>query len=200
MYLDAVLSGYRMVEVPQNNVLRAALATKSDAELVNELRRIKPGQHNSTDILNRERTVRAIEIASKEHEYVMPVEPLPCLRKIVIGIHWEREALRRRITDRLRARLDSGMIEEVHRLHSSGLNWERLDYYGLEYRYVGAYLSGKLNLNDMFQKLNSAIHGFAKRQENWFRRMEKRGIVINWIDGDGDQLLAVQKIIQKISA
>jgi tRNA dimethylallyltransferase len=197
MYLDAVLRNYHMVEVPCNNYLRAELATKDDVELADELRRIKPDQHNSTDLLNRERTVRAIEIARGELDTRSGREQRSGMQNVVIGIYWEREALRRRITDRLKERLDTGMIEEIQHLHASGVAWEQLDYYGLEYRYVGAYLRGDINKNDMFQKLNSAIHDFAKRQGNWFRRMERHGVVINWIEGNGDQPAQAREIIQK---
>ena len=196
MYLDAALRGYRMVEVPRDDSLRAELAAKTNVELVEELCRLKPDQHNSTDLLDRERTVRAIEIARTEAINCLSSEPFPPLQKAVIGIRWEREALRRRITDRLRGRLDNGMIEEVQRLHDGGIAWERLDYYGLEYRYVGAYLRGDLDRNDMFQRLNSAIHNFAKRQGNWFQRMERHGIAINWIEGAGDQLAQARDIIR----
>ena len=195
MYLDAVLRGYRMVEVSRNDALRDVLAKKADAELVDELRRLKPDLHNSTDLLDRERTVRAIEIARGEVEQCTVSEPLPRLRSTVIGIRWERDALRRRITERLRERLDNGLIEEVERLHEGGIAWERLDYYGLEYRYVGGYLRGDMDKNDMFQRLNAAIHTFAKRQGNWFRRMERHGVTINWIDGDGNQSAQAMKII-----
>jgi tRNA dimethylallyltransferase len=197
MYLDAALRGYRMVEVPYNAALRADLATLTDAELIEELWRLKPDQHNRTDLLDRERTVRAIEIASGESNGCPVCDPLPPLRNVVIGIHWDREALRRRITARLRERLDNGMIEEVEHLHASGIAWERLDYYGLEYRYVGTYLRGDMNRNDMFQRLNSAIHDFAKRQGNWFRRMERHGVVINWIEGCGDQPAQAREIIRR---
>lgn len=195
MYLDAALRGYHMVEVPHNTALRAELAMRTDAELIEELWRLKPDQHNRTDLLDRERTVRAIEIARGEVECCSDCEPLPRMQTVVIGIHWEREAIRRRITERLRERLDNGMIEEVQRLHAGGIPWERLDYYGLEYRYVGAYLRGDMNRNDMFQRLNSAIHDFAKRQGNWFRRMERHGVEINWIEGGGDQSAQAWEII-----
>lgn len=196
MYLDAALRGYRMVEVPRNDALRYELATKSDDELIEELRRLKPEQHNSTDLIERERTVRAIEIAMGEIESPATCEPLPQMESTVIGIHWEREALRQRITARLRERLDCGMIEEVEQLHASGIAWERLDYYGLEYRFVGAHLRGDMSRNDMFQRLNSAIHNFAKRQGNWFRRMERHGVVVHWIDGDGDLLTQAREILK----
>jgi tRNA dimethylallyltransferase len=195
MYLDAVLRGYRMVEVPCNDLLRMELADKSDEELKEELCRLRPDQHNNTDLLDRERTVRAIEIAVGDMQD-RSVEPFPEVKSVVIGIHWEREGLRKRITARLRQRLENGMIEEVERLHSSGIAWQRLDYYGLEYRYVGAYLRGDLSRNDMFQKLNSAIHNFAKRQGNWFRRMESHGVKINWIEGNGDQPAQARAILK----
>lgn len=197
MYLDAALRGYKMVEVPHDDTLRAELEAKSDSELVDELRRLKPDQHNSTDLLNRERTVRAIEIARGEIKVSTNCLTIPPIHSLVIGIHWERELLRQRITGRLKERLDNGMIEEVELLHASGIAWERLDYYGLEYRYVGVYLRGEMQKNDMFQKLNSAIHNFAKRQMNWFRRMERHGISINWIEGGGDLRAQVREILEK---
>ena len=197
MYLDAALRGYQMIEVPHDDSLRSELASKSGAELVEKLLRIKPALHNSTDLLNRERTVRAIEIAREEIARGPAIAMQPRLQSVVIGIHWERETLRQRITNRLRERLENGLIEEVEHLHASGVEWERLDYYGLEYRYVGSFLRGDMNRNDLFQRLNSAIHNFAKRQGNWFRRMERHGVAINWIEGSGNQLVQARKIIQK---
>jgi tRNA dimethylallyltransferase len=188
LYLDAVLRGYRMFEVPEDAALRSEMENKSDDQLADELRELKPGQHNTSDLLERSRTIRAIEIARYEREHAGTLEPSPDIRSLTIGIRWERGELRSRITERLRQRLEIGMIEEVQRLHDGGVTWERLDYYGLEYRYIGAYLQGKLNRNDMFQKLNSAIHDLAKRQENWFRKMEKNGVTINWVNGAGDPL------------
>jgi tRNA dimethylallyltransferase len=195
LYLDAVLRAYRMVEVPENPLLRAGLEGRSEEELAAMLRELKPEQHNTSDLLERSRTVRAIEIARFEQEYSDRQEPLPEIRPLTIGIRWERNELRRRITERLRVRLENGLIEEVQRLHEGGVDWERLDYYGLEYRYIGAFLQGKLNRNDMFQRLNSAIHDFAKRQENWFKKMEKNGVFINWVDGAGDPLAQGREII-----
>ena len=197
MYLDAVLRGYRMVEVPENAELRCLVATFSDNELAEKLRALRPELHNNTDLLDRQRTIRAIEIELYQKAHPEKVEPLPDIKPLVIGIHWERSVLRQRITERLRERLDNGMIEEVQQLHDSGIPWSRLDYYGLEYRFVGAHLRGKLNRNDLFQKLNSAIHDFAKRQGNWFRRMEKHGIVINWVDGTKNLLAEAMEVIEK---
>ncbi|MCE1225189.1 MAG: tRNA (adenosine(37)-N6)-dimethylallyltransferase MiaA [Geobacteraceae bacterium] len=195
LYLDAALRGYRMVEVPENHQLRAELADKSDAELIEMLVKLLPDQHNRTDQTDRARTIRAIEIASYQPDNQAEQEPFPAISPLVLGIRWERTELRRRITQRLRQRLEAGMLDEIQKLHDGGVTWERLDYYGLEYRYGGMFLRGELNRNDLFQKLNAAIHDFAKRQETWFRRMEKNGVVIHWLDGAGDPLAESQQII-----
>lgn len=195
LYLDAVLRGYRMVQVPEDPALRRELEGQGSEELAAMLLALRPGQHNNTDLLDRARTIRAIEIARYEALHAGEDEPFPLIRPLVIGIRWERAELRRRITERLRQRLDGGMIEEVQRLHQEGIQWERLDYYGLEYRFVGAFLRGELSANDLFQKLNSAIHDFAKRQETWFRRMEKHGVTIHWVNGAGDPLTEAREIL-----
>ena len=197
LYLDAVLRGYRMREVPENRPLRAELDQKTPDELAAILRELRPKQHNTSDLLERGRTIRAIEIARFERDQPATDDGWPELRPLIIGIRWERSELRRRITERLRLRLENGMIEEVQRLHAGGVPWERLDYYGLEYRYIGAFLQGSLSRNDMFQRLNSAIHDFAKRQENWFRKMERNGVVINWVEGAGDPQEGSREIIRR---
>ena len=183
MYLDAALRGYRMAEVPEDTLLRAEMEGVGDDVLAVMLRSIRPDQHNRTDLVDRQRIIRALEIARHDRDYEASEESFPDIRSLVIGIRWERTLLRGRITERLRQRLEIGLIEEVQQLHDSGVPWEKLDYYGLEYRFVGAFLRGDLNRNDLFQKLNSAIHAFAKRQETWFRRMERQGITIHWVDG-----------------
>jgi len=183
MYLDAVLRGYRLAEVPKDPVLRGELARFSVAELADRLRHCSTSLHNTTDLLDRDRLVRAIEIAECKDAH--GPEPLPEIKAVVFGIRWDRRELRRRITLRLQERLRQGMVEEVARLHASGVPWDTLDFYGLEYRFIARHLKGELTLNDMFQKLNSAIHDFAKRQETWFRRMERHGVAIHWLDGTG---------------
>lgn len=198
LYLDAVLRGYRMLEVPENPLLRSQLEGCNADELAAMLRELKPEQHNTSDLLERSRTIRAIEIARFERAHSGQGETLPEIRSLTLGLRWERGELRRRITERLRLRLESGMIDEVQRLHAEGVAWERLDYYGLEYRYIGAFLQDKLNRNDMFQRLNSAIHDFAKRQENWFKKMERNGVEIIWLDGAGDPLAEARAIIGKM--
>ncbi len=187
LYLDAVLQGYALAEVPENPVLRSELEGFSHEELRSRLLSLRPKQHNISDLQDRNRLTRAIEIA--EGERIAEVEiALPELRPVVFGVRWERAVLRRRITARLKERLAHGMIEEVSRLHEKGASWEALEFYGLEYRLIARHLQGHLNRNDMFQKLNSAIHQFAKRQETWFRRMERNGTIIHWVEGAGDPL------------
>jgi tRNA dimethylallyltransferase len=195
LYLDAVLRGYRMVEAPEDRKLRDGLAALSAEDLASRLLSLTPRLHNTTDLLDRERMLRAVEIA--EYERTHEPEPLPEIRPIVFGVRWERSILRRRITDRLKARLDAGLIDEVERLHREGVAYETLEFYGLEYRFVARFLKGELNRNDLFQKLNSAIHDFAKRQETWFRRMERQGIGIHWLDGAGEPLEDAMRILRE---
>lgn len=194
MYLDSVLSGYRLVEVPANQELRAELSALTLDELADRLNKIRSRHHNKTDLVERERLIRAIEIA--EYEAVNQASPFPDINSIVLGIKWEREALRRRITERLKTRLANGLIEEVERLLGGGVSFETMEFYGLEYRFLSRFIKGEINRNDMFQKLNSAIHDFAKRQDTWFRRMERNGIVINWLNGAGNPLEEAVKILK----
>ena len=194
MYLEAVLKGYRLVAVPENPSLRTELASLPLAMLAERLQQATTRLHNTTDLLHRDRLVRAIEIA--EYEESRAPEPLPEIRSLIFGVRWERETLRRRITARLKERLAGGLIEEVARLHASGISWETLEFYGLEYRFVAQYLKGELNKNDMFQKLNSAIHDFAKRQDTWFRRMERGGTLIHWLDGAGGPLAEALRLLE----
>jgi tRNA dimethylallyltransferase len=195
MYLQAVLQGYRLVETPPNPALRRKLADLPLPVLAERLKNSTTRIHNTTDLLERDRLVRAIEIAEYERDH--EPEPLPELKPLVLGIRWEREALRQRITARLRERIELGMIEEVERLHQEGVPWETLEFYGLEYRFIARHLRGELNRNDMLQKLGSAIHDFAKRQETWFRRMERNGIVIHWLDGAGNPLKEALGIVRE---
>jgi tRNA dimethylallyltransferase len=155
------------------------------AELVERLRRAKPSVHNITDLCDRERLIRAIEIAEypKRRETARVQDEPPAIDAFTIGIRVERALLRKQITLRLRRRLEAGMVEEVERLHASGITWERLDRFGLEYRFISRYLRGEVGYEEMFRLLNTAIAQFAKRQETWFRRMERRGLAISWIDG-----------------
>jgi tRNA dimethylallyltransferase len=186
LYLDAILQRYELVKVGENKVLRQELEPLPLLSLQERLRSLRPEQHNTTDLEDRSRLIRAIEIAIGEDLATARPLEFPDLNPIIFGLRWPREQLRKRITQRLRQRLEQGMIEEVEGLHKAGVTWETLDFYGLEYRFVGQYLQGQLNRNDLFQKLNSAIHQFAKRQETWFRRMERQGVVIHWLEGEAD--------------
>lgn len=184
LYIESALRGYRMPVVPENIQLRKELERMDMETMVKRILARNPLVHNTTDLKDRTRLIRAIEIA--EHINLHGSDDdfsVPDIIPLVIGIQWERSVLRRRITDRLQKRLAMGMIEEVKDLYKSGVGWDRLDYFGLEYRYVSLYLQGRINYNDMFQKLESKIHQYAKRQETWFRRMERKGITIHWING-----------------
>lgn len=185
LYLESVLHGYRMYEVPENHALRDKLAGADMESLVRHYLNVRPEVHNKTDLLDRSRLIRAIEIAEYSH-LARALPAFPEINALVMGVRWERSLLRQRISVRLRQRLAGGMIDEVRALHASGISWERLYYFGLEYRYIGLYLQGILDYQSMFQTLNTKIHQFAKRQETWFRRMERKGTVIRWLDGADD--------------
>jgi tRNA dimethylallyltransferase len=208
MYIDAVVNGYRLESVPENQRLREQLYLMTDENLVRRLQELQPQLHNTTDLKDRKRLIRAIEIAvaaksAAESETEAEKEEGGTdklnLAPLIFGVRFPRKKLRQRITARLKERLDNGLIEEVEQLHNSGLSFEKLDYYGLEYRFVGQYVQGLLNRNDMYQKLNSSIHQFAKRQETWYRRMEKRGTIIHWLDGQIDLMPQAIAIMKKYS-
>jgi tRNA dimethylallyltransferase len=185
LYQEAVLREYRLEEVPPDEELRKDLASFPLPGLAARLKKSNPRPHNTTDLLDRERVIRAIEIAESKGR-ARSAPPGPELEAAVFGIRWPREILHQRIARRLRERIDQGLIEEVKKLHQSGVSFERLDFFGLEYRYAAMYLKGQINKNDMFQKLGSAIRQFAKRQETWFRRMERQGVRIRWVEGGKD--------------
>ena len=201
LYLDSILNQYQFTEVAKNNELREQLAEKSHDELEARLKKLNPNLHNTTDLVDRDRLIRAIEIAEAERSdnllsTGLPKIKLPKIDSLIFGIKWDRPMLKKRITARLKQRMEQGLIEEVERLHSEGVSWESLHFYGLEYRFVAAHLQGELNKNDMFQKLNSAIHTFAKQQEKWFRKMERKGTNIHWLNGESDTLQQALDILE----
>ncbi len=181
MYLDAVINGYNLVKVERDDELRAGLAGKSDDELAGMLAALRP-LHNSTDTIERERLVRAIEIAVHAEDKVPEEDRFPMFNTHIFGLRLDRAILKERITVRLKDRLKNGMIEEVKGLLDQGLTPDQLEFYGLEYRLVTQHVTGQLTYNDMYQKLREAIYQFARRQEKWFRRMERKGTTINWLD------------------
>ncbi|MCQ2198419.1 MAG: tRNA (adenosine(37)-N6)-dimethylallyltransferase MiaA [Paludibacteraceae bacterium] len=183
LYVESVLRGYTLLSVPENKELRERLADKSLEELTEILKQYKT-LHNTTDVDTAKRAIRAIEI--QEYYSLHPDEveehTTPRLNALVIGVDIEREERRNRISSRLRARVESGMVDEVKRLLDSGIAPEYLIYYGLEYKYLTNYVIGNLEYEEMLSQLEIAIHQFAKRQMTWFRGMEKRGTKIEWID------------------
>lgn len=183
LYLEAVLKGYRLINVPVNETLRMELEKKSMEEMAAMLRSFKT-VHNISDLVTRKRLVRAIEIESFYLENPDFRQDYPDLKPFIIGISCDRESRRERITKRLIQRLNNGMIEEAERLIRDGISLEKMMYYGLEYKYIALFLKGKLTYDEMFTDLNVAIHQFAKRQMTWFRRMERNGIKIHWIDAN----------------
>lgn len=196
LYLEAILKNYKLIQVPNNESLRENLADKSLDELTQILRTYKNYLHNQTDIENTKRAVRAIEI---EEYYLTHPEidtGMPDIRSLVVGVKFDRESRRKRITARLRQRLKEGMLDEVQHLLDSGLTPEQLTYYGLEYKYMTLHLTGQLSYQQMFDGLNVAIHQFAKRQMTWFRRMEKQGTEIHWLDGYMPLDEKVEKILE----
>ena len=186
LYIEAVLKGYHLSPVPQNQALRDSLEGKSLAELTEMLKDLKArngsNMHNTTDVDSCQRAIRAIEIETYNLEHPMPRRELPPVESLIIGINIDRELRREKITRRLKARLEEGMVDEVQALLDEGIPAEDLIYYGLEYKFVTEYLTGQLTYDEMFNRLEIAIHQVAKRQMTWFRGMERRGFQIHWID------------------
>lgn len=181
MYVESVLRGYRLIPVPENKELRERLQHKSLEELTAILSTYKT-LHNNTDTDTVKRAIRAIEIEEYYAAARVEEREFPTIRTLTLGVDVSREVRRERISKRLRARLDEGLIEEVERLLANGLTAEQLIYYGLEYKFVTLYITGALTREEMFQGLETAIHQFAKRQMTWFRGMERRGVNIHWVD------------------
>ena len=186
LYIEAVLKGYHLSPVPQNQALRDSLEGRSLVELTQMLTELKAktgsNMHNTTDVDSCQRAIRAIEIETYNIEHPTPRRELPPVDSIIIGIDIDRELRREKITRRLKARLEEGMVEEVKALLDEGIPADDLIYYGLEYKFVTEYLTGQITYDEMFTRLEIAIHQFAKRQMTWFRGMERRGFKIHWID------------------
>ncbi len=177
LYLSAVLQKYHLNEVDFNSKRAKELASFAENELKEILYKINPKLHNTTDITEKARIIRAILIAESENNF----ENNNDIDFLIIGLTDEREKIKERIRLRLKERLENGMIEEAERLIDSGITHEKLRFFGLEYKFLSMYLTGELNYNDMYQKLASAIVQFSKRQMTWFRKMEKEGINIHWL-------------------
>ena len=205
LYMEAVLKGYALSPVPQDDNLRKKLSTRSLGELKELLIWLKArngsAMHNETDVDTVSRAVRAIEI--EFHNLLHPVDTrrVPAVGSLIVGLDVDRDIRRERITARLKARLEEGMVEEVRRLlEKNGITKEDLMYYGLEYKYVTAYVVGEMSYEDMFNQLEIAIHQFAKRQMTWFRGMERRGFNIHWLDASrpmADKLAQIERWMEQ---
>lgn len=198
MYIEAVTKGYRLINVPVNESLREELNELDLDQLVAMLNEMKPELHNTTDTNHKKRTIRAIEIATYYQDHKEIDTTYPEINTVILGVKYDRESRRRRITARLKERLASGMIEEVEQLLKK-VKPEDLVFYGLEYKYLTHYLTGAIDRDEMEQKLEIAIHQFAKRQMTWFRKMEREGTKIHWLDGHAsleDKLARTKKILE----
>lgn len=197
LYIEAVLGGYSLSPVPQNQKLRESLEGKSLDQLTQMLVQLKQkngsNMHNRTDVDTAQRAIRAIEIETYNIEHPTPERQMPPVDSLVIGINIDRELRREKITRRLKARLEEGMCDEIRSLIGGGVNPDDLIYYGLEYKFVTEYVVGRTSYDEMFRQLEIAIHQFAKRQMTWFRGMERRGYTIHWID-------AAQSMDEKVEA
>jgi len=182
LYIEAVLKGYKLIRVPENPELRARLKAMPYEDLVKKLKSYKK-LHNTTDITQRKRLIRAIEIEAYYDEHPENDTGYPRIEPFIVGVHIDRDTRRRRITERLHKRLNESMVEEVRGLLDRGVDKDVLIYYGLEYKYITQFLLEELTYEQMVDQLNTAIHQYAKRQMTWFRGMEKRGSNISWIDG-----------------
>jgi tRNA dimethylallyltransferase len=179
LYLSAVIQNYKLMM--KANHSRKELEKLSFDELKSLFLMLNKSPHNTTDLVDRNRTITALMILQSEIDNYTDTSTI---KSFIIGINPERKEIKKKISSRLEIRLKSGMIEEVKLLMAHGISYERMLSFGLEYKYIALYLTGKLSYNDMFQKLNSAIHSFAKKQMTWFRKMEKEGIRINWIESN----------------
>lgn len=204
LYIEAVLKGYSLSPVPQNAELRERLAGKSLEELTAMLVELKKKtgstMHNRSDVDTAQRAIRAIEIEEHNLNNPMPERECPPIDSLIIGVDIDRDERRRKITNRLKARLEDGMVEEIQGLLRRGIPAEDLIYYGLEYKFVTEYVTGKLTYDEMFRQLEIAIHQFAKRQMTWFRGMERRGFHIHWLDASkpiDDKVIAIMELTDK---
>ena len=198
MYIEAVLKGYKLLDVPPNPLLRESLREKSLPELEKILTSYKT-LHNKTDVDSVQRAIRAIEI----EEYYQTASPekneFEPINSFIIGIDIDRELRRKKISGRLQRRLDEGMVDEVRSLIDSGIHPDDLIYYGLEYKYLTLYITGRLTYKEMIRQLEIAIHQFAKRQMTWFRGMERRGFTIHWIDASMPTTEKIEYVMNKIN-
>ncbi len=193
LYLHSILKSYELNKVEYDSHSYDRLNEEDIDLLRKKLFELNPNLHNTTDLLIKDRIIKAIMIAEKK--YFRNIEGKTTVNSLVIGVNVERSIVKDRITKRLKQRLDSGMIKEVENLIDSGITFEKLEFFGLEYKFIAKYLKQELTYEEMFEKLNTAIHQFAKRQMTWFRKMEREGLKIHWIENA--EYEAAEKIILK---
>lgn len=198
LYLESVLKGYKMMPVPQNDELRESLSGKTLEELTQILSTYKT-LHNTTDVDTAKRAIRAIEIQEYYKTHPQEFVEFPEINSLIVGVDISRELRRERISQRLRARLDEGMVQEVRDILASGVSPEDMIYYGLEYKYLTLYIIGKMSYESMVSELEIAIHQFAKRQMTWFRGMERRGFKIHWIDYELKMSEKVEQVLSLLN-
>ena len=205
LYMEAVLKGYALSPVPQDDNLRKKLSTRTLSDLKELLMWLKArngsAMHNETDVDTVSRAIRAIEIEFHNLRHPIDTRRQPAVSSLIVGLDVDRDVRRERITTRLKARLNEGMVEEVRGLLAKdGITKEDLMYYGLEYKYVTAYVVGEMSYDDMFKQLEIAIHQFAKRQMTWFRGMERRGFNIHWLNASmpmADKLAQIERWMEQ---
>jgi tRNA dimethylallyltransferase len=194
LYVESVLKQYKLLDVPRNESLRVELKEKSLEELTLMLEGLKK-LHNKTDVDTKLRAIRAIEIELFHQENEIEQTNIPKINALVVAPNYDRSVIRNRITKRLHERLEEGMVEETQSLLDAGVEPQKLISYGLEYKFLTWYLTGEMDYDTMVERLNIAIHQFAKRQMTWFRRMERNGIKIHWIEGELEMNQKVSKVI-----
>jgi tRNA dimethylallyltransferase len=193
LYLDSVLLNYRFEPIDANTELRKTLESKSKDKLAEQLQTLDSNLFDNWNMDTKRRIIRGIELAMGNGNPETNSTPNDLSKTCVLGVQYPREIIRDRITTRLKFRLENGMIDEVESLLKNGLQKDRLNYFGLEYKFIRRYLDDELTKNELFELLNIAIHQFAKRQQSWFRRMEKRGVNIHWVE-EGNLKTAIQII------
>jgi len=187
LYLSSIIQNYKLKEADFSSVRKKELELMSEPELLELLNNLDTNQHNTTDQTDKARMIKAILIAESRNFAL--AEDLPPINSLNIGIKLERDEIRNKITERLKKRLSEGMLEEIKDLLRRGVTYQRLSGFGLEYKYMSLYHEKKINYDEMFRQLNTAIHRFAKRQMTWFRKMEREGVEINWFDGTDYNLI-----------
>lgn len=199
MYLEAVLKGYKLIPVPANEDLRNELEKKSTEELTVILKSFKK-LHNTSDIDSRKRLIRAIEIETFYDKSIDVDDYFPKINSLIIGVKFDRDLRRKKISQRLKQRLDEGMADEVKMILNQGVSPETLIYYGLEYKYLTQYIIGEISFDVMFKRLETAIHQFAKRQMTWFRGMERKGFEIHWLDANASMKEKTERILDLLQS